>query len=71
MEAYISLDKGCIKEITFRGDFFAAEDASALAERLIGCPLEENALAARLANIDISRYFMGLDASDFLMLLTG
>ena len=71
VEAYIRLDKGCIQEITFRGDFFAAEDASALAERLVGCPLEENALAARLANIDISRYFMGLDTSAFLMLLTG
>ena len=71
VEAYISLDKGCIKEITFRGDFFAAEDAASLAECLVGCPLEENALASLLANIDISRYFMGLDTGSFLRLLTG
>ena len=71
VEAYISLDKGCIKEITFRGDFFAAEDPATLAQALAGCPLEENALAARLASIDISRYFMGLNAEKFIPLLTG
>ena len=71
VEAYISLDKGCVKEITFRGDFFAAEDPATLAQALAGCPLEENALAARLANIDISRYFMGLNMENLVQLLTG
>ena len=71
VEAFIDINKGCIRGITFRGDFFAAEDAASLAERLVGCPLEENSLASRLANIDISRYFMGLDTGSFLQLLTG
>ena len=70
VEAYMDLDKGCIKTISFRGDFFAAEDPAALAEVLIGCPLEEAALKARLHKQDISRYFMGLDTAGLIQLLT-
>ncbi len=71
VEAYIDINKGCIRSISFRGDFFAAEDPAVLAEVLVGCPLEEDALAQRLQNLDISRYFMGLNTENFLQLLTG
>ena len=71
VEAYIDINKGCIRSISFRGDFFAAEDPAALAEVLTGCPLEEAALMQRLQNYDISRYFMGLNTENFLQLLTG
>ena len=70
VEAYIDMDKGCIRTISFRGDFFAAEDPAALTEILTGCPLEEAALLRRLQNYDVSRYFMGLDAKTFTQLLT-
>lgn len=71
VEAYIDMDKGCIHSISFRGDFFAAEDPAALAEVLEGCPLEDTALTARLQNYDISRYFMGLNTVHLVQLLTG
>lgn len=71
VEAYISMEKGCIKDISFRGDFFAAEDPAALTEILIGCPLEETALKTKLQRHDISRYFMGLDTANLTRLLTG
>ena len=70
VEAFMDINKGCIRNITFRGDFFAAEDPSTLAEVLKDCPLEEAALAQRLGSIDISRYFMGLNLEAFLQLLT-
>ena len=70
IEAFLDINKGCIRNITFRGDFFAAEDPAALAEVLKDCPLEETALAQRLGNMDISRYFMGLNLESFLQLLT-
>ena len=70
VEAFMDINKGCIRNITFRGDFFAAEDPAALAEVLKDCPLEETALAGRLGNMDISRYFMGLNLESFLQLLT-
>ena len=71
VEAYIDMDKGCIKEISFRGDFFAAEDPAALADALANCPLEEAMLLQRLQNYDISRFFMGLNRENLVQLLTG
>ena len=71
VEAYIDMDKGCVRGISFRGDFFAAEDPSQLAIALEGCPLEEAALMQRLQNYDISRYFMGLNLENLVQLLTG
>jgi len=71
VEAYLDMDKGCIREISFRGDFFAAEDPAALEGILTGCPLEEAALLQRLENCDISRYFMGLTIENLVQLLTG
>lgn len=71
VEAYIDMDKGCIKAISFRGDFFAAEDSAVLEEILTGCPLEEASLTQRLQGYDISRFFMGLSAEQLVQLLTG
>ena len=70
LEAYIDMDKGCIKEISFRGDFFSAEDPGVLSEILAGCPLEKAALTAALAGTDISRFFMGLEATALVELLS-
>ena len=64
------MEKGCIKTISFRGDFFAAEDPANLAAILAGCPLEEAVLKARLQSYNISKYFMGLDTEKFIQLLT-
>ena len=71
VEAYIDMDKGCIRSISFRGDFFAADDPAQLAHALEGCPLEETSLTQRLQKYDISRFFMGLDAKSLTQLLTG
>lgn len=71
IEAYIDLDQGRIRGISFRGDFFAAEDPAQLAQLLEGCPLEESTLIAHFKKYDISRFFMGLDAVTLVQLLTG
>lgn len=67
--AYINMDQGRIKDISFRGDFFAAEDQTQLSQSLAGCPLEEAALTERLKKTDVSRYFMGLTPSLLVQLL--
>lgn len=69
VEAYLELDKGRIKAVSFRGDFFAAEDPAGLAKVLEGCPLEEEALLDALKGLEVSRYFMGLDAKGLVKLL--
>ena len=69
VEAFLSMDQGRIREVTFRGDFFAAEDQASLAQVLKDCALEPAGLEAALQNTDISRYFMGLSKEQFLSLL--
>lgn len=71
VEAFIDMNQGRICGISFRGDFFAAEDPSQLEAVLLGCPLEITTLTETLSKIDISRYFMGLDAKTLAQLLTG
>ena len=69
IEAFLSMDQGRIKDISFRGDFFAAEDPAVLAEALKGTALEPAELETALKNMDISRYFMGLSKGRLLSLL--
>ena len=57
VEAAISLDRGLITDISFRGDFMFDEPATELESKLIGCRFEYDALASVLGQTDISRYF--------------
>jgi len=70
VEAFINMDQARIRDITFRGDFFAAEDPGELSRQLAGCPLEADALGRALCGVDVSRYFLGMELSQFLELLT-
>ena len=70
VEAYLTVAQGVIRDVQFRGDFFSAAAPEGLAQKLIGCRLEQQALADALAGIRADRYFMGLDTEDLLALLT-
>ena len=65
----MAMEQGVLKEINFLGDFFAAEDPSILAEKLVGCPLDPAALAAALSGAQVDRYFMGLTKENLIGLL--
>ena len=69
VEAYLSLDQGRIQQLQFRGDFFSAREPEGLAQRLVGLPLERQALAAVLLAEDVGSFFMGLDAAGLLDIL--
>jgi lipoate-protein ligase A len=69
IEAFLTMDQSRIRDISFRGDFFAAEDPAALVEALKDRALEPKELEAALEQVDIGRYFMGLSKSQFLSLL--
>lgn len=71
VQAHISLDKGCITEVVFHGDYFAGEDPAALAKLLRGCPLTRQALCAALQSVDPGRYIVGMTREAFLDLLLG
>ncbi len=69
VEAAISLDRGLITDISFRGDFMFDEPATELESKLIGCRFEYDALASVLGQTDISRYFRDTTYSDVLDLI--
>lgn len=69
VEVYLSVSRGLIDGIEFRGDFFSTSDLSELSEKLIGLRPEAAAYTAALRSVDISRYFTGLSNEQFLRLL--
>lgn len=69
VEARLQVEHGRIAALSFRGDFFSAEEPEALAERLLGLPLEPEALSAALAETEISRFFLGLSKEQLFTLL--
>ena len=69
VEAFISLKEGKISQIVFKGDFFGVNDPEQLAEMLIGCRPDRASLEERLSHTDVSRYFMGLSATDLAGIL--
>lgn len=71
VEAYLTLEKGRIRDLSFRGDYFGAEDASALAPLLRGLPLERETLARALNGLDVGRYFTGLTPGLLVDILVG
>jgi lipoate-protein ligase A len=69
VEAFLTLDHGCLKHISFHGDYFSAADPAALEALLSGCQRTPEALALRLQETDVSRYFHGLTATQLISLL--
>ena len=70
VEAHIHLEEGRIAGLAFFGDFFSAVEPEELARRLLGCPLREEDLAARLEGVEVSRYFSGLTAEGLADILS-
>ena len=69
VEAFITLREGKISQITFRGDFFGVQDPEQLGELLIGCRPDRASLEEKLSEIDVSRYFMGLNVTALVGIL--
>ncbi len=69
VEAYLTLRRGTIESISFRGDFFCTEDPAALAARLVGLPHRRDQLEQALSSTDVGQYFHGLQKDALLRLL--
>ena len=69
VEAYLKLNHGIIADISFRGDFFSTEDPTALAGHLVGLSHQRPVLEQALSQLNVSRYFHGLNAEALLCLL--
>ena len=70
VEAYLTIEKGTIRELVFHGDFFSLDDPEVLAGRFIGLRPAPEDYAAALADTDVGRFFSGMDNGTFLQLMT-
>lgn len=69
VEVYLTLEKGRIADLAFRGDWFGAQDPEALVPLLLDLPLDRQALMTALDPIEVSRYFAGLTAPQLAALI--
>ena len=69
IEVFLSLDKGHITELDFRGDWFGDEDLEPLLQTLIGLPLDLTALEQTLLQIPVDRWFKGLSPRQLAQLI--
>ncbi|MEI5989898.1 lipoate--protein ligase [Enterococcus crotali] len=69
IEANISVEKDRITAITIYGDYFSQKDTQEIADLLIGCKYEQEAIKQVLAPITINDYFANVSKDEFVQLL--
>lgn len=69
VEVYLTVEKGLICDVSFRGDFFSARDPESLTPYLVGLRPDRQAYEAALQSVNTSYYFAGLDTAQFIDLL--
>lgn len=69
VEIYMTIENCLIKKIDFRGDFFCIDEPEDIAKRFIGCRPEADVYIDILRDVDISKYFVGLNKEQFLEIL--
>lgn len=62
----LDIEDSSIKSARVFGDFFGMQDVSAFEEHLIGTKYEYDAVKERLAGINVSDYFAGITAEEFI-----
>ena len=67
--ASLAMDQGCIRSLSFSGDFFSTLGPDALSERLVGAPLNEDGLTRTLADVDPGLYLHGMTREQLIHFL--
>lgn len=69
IEAYITVEHGKIAALTFKGDFFSASEPDELAAHFVGCRPNRAGYEKALGDVDVSRYFAGLQKDELIDIL--
>ena len=69
IEAYITVEHGKIAALTFKGDFFSASEPDELAAHFVGCTPDRAGYEKALGDVDVSRYFAGLQKNELIDIL--
>lgn len=70
VEAQIRVEKGAITEIAFSGDFFSTAEPELLAPCFIGLPPTQEGFRKALADVEVGRYFTGMEREVLIELLS-
>lgn len=68
VEVSARIEKNRIAELSIRGDFFGDAPAEELASSLLGCRLRPEAVAQKLAHVDLGRYMSGVTKEELASL---
>ena len=69
IEAYITVEHGKIAALSFKGDFFSASEPDELAAHFVGCAPYRAGYEKALGDVDVSRYFAGLQKDELIDIL--
>ena len=69
IEAYITVEHGKIAALSFKGDFFSASEPDELAAHFVGCTPYRAGYEKALGDVDVSRYFAGLQKDELIDIL--
>lgn len=69
IEAYITVEHGKIAALSFKGDFFSASEPDELAAHFVGCTPNRAGYEKALGDVDVSRYFAGLQKDELIDIL--
>lgn len=69
IEGYITVEHGRISALTFKGDFFSASEPDELAAHFVGCTPNRAGYEKALGDVDVSRYFSGLQKDELIDIL--
>ena len=69
IEAYITVEHGKIAALSFKGDFFSASEPDELAAHFVGCTPDRASYEKALGDVDVSRYFAGLQKDELIDIL--
>ena len=69
IETYITVEHGKIAALSFKGDFFSASEPDELAAHFVGCTPYRAGYEKALSDVDVSRYFAGLQKDELIDIL--
>lgn len=61
VEVHLDVQSGAIARARLYGDYFGVRDIAELEAQLIGCRHDRNTLAAKLADVPLNEYLMGIE----------
>lgn len=70
IEVYMEVQNGIIESFNVYGDYFGNGDSKDIADKVIGCKVEQTEIAKAISTLNIEDYFMNMKSDDFINLIT-